>query len=65
MTTSVIAELPDQLANQGQQLIRNGWAPDMNTLLTEALRRYLESHQENLMEGFIRDDVEWGLKGRD
>jgi len=65
MTTSVQAELPDQLARQGQELVNNGWMPDMNTLLTEALRRYLESHQESLAEIFVREDVEWGLRGDD
>ncbi|MDP2432668.1 MAG: CopG family transcriptional regulator [Pseudomonadota bacterium] len=65
MTMSVQAELPDQLARQGQELIKNGWAPDMNTLLTEALRRYLESHPEALAEAFVREDVQWGLHGGD
>jgi hypothetical protein len=63
MTTSVQAELPDQLARQGQELVNNGWAPDMNYLLTEALRRYLESHPEALAEAFVREDVQWGLHG--
>lgn len=65
MTTSVYAELPDQLARQGQELVNNGWMPDMNALVTEALRRYLESHQESLTETFVREDVEWGLRGDD
>jgi hypothetical protein len=29
----------------------------------EAIRRYLDSHRPDLMEKFIRDDVEWGLHG--
>ena len=65
MTTSVQAELPDQLARQGQELVESGWMPDMNSLLTEALRRYLESHQVPLAETFAREDVEWGLRGDD
>jgi len=65
MTTSVHAELPDQLARQGQALVNSGWVPDMNTLLSEALRRYLESHPESLAETFLREDVEWGLHGND
>jgi hypothetical protein len=65
MTTSVQAELPDQLARQGQELVKNGWVPDMNALLTEALRRYLESHSEALAETFVREDLQWGLHGGD
>jgi len=65
MSISVRADLPDQLARQGQQLVDSGWMPDMNSLLTEALRRYLESHQEALAEAHLREDVQWGLHGRD
>lgn len=65
MTISVQAELPDQLARQGQELVESGWVPDMNSLLTEALRRYLESHQTSLAETFVREDVDWGLRGND
>jgi len=65
MSISVYADLPDQLARQGQQLVDSGWVPDMNTLLTEALRRYLDSHQEALAEANVREDVQWGLHGRD
>ena len=65
MTTSIQAELPEQLARQGQALVNSGWMPDMNSLLTEALRRYLESHPEALTETFVREDVEWGLRGND
>ncbi len=65
MSISVHAELPDHLARQVQQLIDSGWVPDMNTLLTEALRRYLDSHQEALAEAHVLEDVQWGLHGRD
>jgi len=63
--TTVQTDLPDQLAQQAQALVRNGWAPDLNALVAEALRRYLESHTDALAENFIREDVKWGLHGRD
>jgi hypothetical protein len=31
--------------------------------MLDALRRFVESHQTELMEHFIREDVEWGLHG--
>jgi hypothetical protein len=37
----------------------------MQELLAESLRRYLESHQEALLEQAVRDDVQWGLHGDD
>ncbi len=39
-----------------------GWFRDINDLFLEALRRYLDSHRPELI---IRQDVKWGLHGRD
>ena len=36
----------------------------MNELLTEALRRFLESHSGDLTEAMIQEDVNWGLHGK-
>ena len=38
---------------------------NMDSLISEALRRYIESHRTEIMESFVRDDVEWGLHGKD
>lgn len=62
---TVHADLPDQLYKQIESLISDGWFHDEGDLLQEALRRFLEAHQPELMERFIREDVEWGLHGRD
>ncbi len=59
------AQLPDRLMQQAQSMIDRGWASSMESLVTESLRRYLESHQEAMTEQFIDEDVEWGLHGRD
>jgi Arc/MetJ-type ribon-helix-helix transcriptional regulator len=65
MSILIHAEIPDQLAQQAQRLVEQGWAANVESIVTESLRRYLESHQEALTEQFIREDVEWGLKGND
>ena len=61
--TSAIILLPPRLAKQVEDYIREGWFPDVNTLIVESLRRYLETHRGELNERFIREDVEWGLYG--
>jgi len=53
--------LPSGLAKQAQEQIQAGWFPDINSLVVEALRRYLETHRDGLRDRFIREDVEWGL----
>jgi restriction endonuclease Mrr len=57
------AEIPEQLMRQAQRMVERGWAQNVEALVAESLRRYLESHPEELTEQFIRDDVTWGLRG--
>lgn len=65
MKTTIQTELPDELISQARSLVDQGWAGDFDELLTDALRRYLESHSSELTESFIRQDVAWGLHGRE
>ncbi len=58
-------EVPDRLVQQANRLVEHGWANNMQELMVESLRRYLESHPESLQEQFVLDDVEWGLRGKD
>ena len=39
------------------------WFRDLDELILEVLRNYIESHRAELMEDFVREDVEWGLRG--
>ena len=59
------AELPDKLYEQIKLLIDSGWFQDENSVIAEALRRFLETHKPELMEKFIKEDIEWGLRGKD
>lgn len=66
MTKTVIqAELPPELTARAQIYVKEGWATDFNELLADALRRFLESHSSRVTEGFVRDDVQWGLHGNE
>ncbi|MFA6921060.1 MAG: CopG family transcriptional regulator [Gallionella sp.] len=65
MSNAIHAQIPDQLWQQAQTLVQQGWANSMEEVVNESLRRYLESHQDVLTEAFIQEDVEWGLHGRD
>ncbi|MFQ4136199.1 hypothetical protein PGN35_007740 [Nodosilinea sp. PGN35] len=57
------AEVPTSLVTQAQRLIDAGWFGRMDDILLDALRRFLDSHRDELMEDFIRQDMEWGLEG--
>jgi len=64
-TTTVRAEVPTRLLTQMESLIDEGWFQDINDLIVDALRRFLETHRPELMEHYIWQDVEWGLRGKD
>ena len=65
MNMPIQTKLPEDLLNKAEALVNAGWANNLNDLLSDALRRYLESHSEALLETFILEDVEWGLHGKD
>ena len=62
---TIQTEVPEQLYKKAQTLVREGWFRDEKDIFSEAIRRFLVSHSSELMEKFVRDDVEWGLHGND
>ncbi len=58
-------QCPDALAERLEQLVRDGWVPDQEQAIIEALRRFLDSHRPELIESQVLADVEWGLHGQD
>jgi len=65
MSTRIETDIPDQLWKQAQNMVEQGWVNNMDSLITESMRRYIESHQQTTSETFIREDVNWGLQGDD
>ena len=64
-TYLIQTELPVGLLNRAQHLVEAGRFRDLDELVLDALGWFLESHHGELMEEFIRQDVEWGLAGND
>ena len=62
-TATVQTDVPVRLLTEMQTLVEAGWFRDLDELMLDALRRFVESHRAELMERFIREDVEWGLHG--
>jgi hypothetical protein len=59
--TTLKTQIPDQLLQQTQYLVQQGWVANMVKLIAEFIHRYLETLREAMTEQFIREDVEWGL----
>jgi len=57
----MILDIPEKLNQRLDQIIKNGWAGSKQEILNEALKRYLDSHKDEIIEEQILSDVEWGL----
>jgi Arc/MetJ-type ribon-helix-helix transcriptional regulator len=57
--------MPAQLVEEALSLVNGGWYRDLDEVLSDALRRFLDSHRMELTEQFIREDVNWGLYGKE
>lgn len=62
---TVQMEVPEQLYAQLRSLVALGWFQDEGDVIREALRRFLAVHRPDIIDDFVRKDVEWGLRGRD
>lgn len=62
-TTTIRTDMPVSLLAEAQSLVKMGWFRNLDEMVIDALRRYVESHRNDMMEEFVRQDMEWGLKG--
>lgn len=65
MNAPIQTELPANLLQRARQHVATGGAADLDSLMIEALERYLDSHAESLRDALVREDVDWGLHGDD
>ncbi len=63
--TTVKTEIPENLYKGALALVKAGWFRNEKEVFSEAIRRFLESHQPEVMDQFIKEDVEWGLHGHE
>ena len=54
-----------ELRRVADELVARGWFKDTTELVDEAVRRFLETHTASLLDQFMKDDIEWGLRGND
>jgi len=64
-TATIKTEVPLGLLAEVQKLVDAGWFRSLDDVMLDALRRFVESHRTELMEEFIREDVDWGLYGKE
>ena len=62
---TIQTEIPENLYKGAVALAKEGWFGNEKEVFSEAIRRFLESHRPELMDRFVREDVDWGLDGED
>jgi len=63
-TATLEAQIPARLLDELKALVEAGWFRNLDDVVLDALRRFLDSHRAELLDDLIREDVEWGLRGR-
>jgi hypothetical protein len=57
--------LPENLYKGAAFLAKEGWFRDEEEVIFEAVRRFIDAYQPEILEEQINSDVEWGLHGED
>jgi len=65
MKTEIYAKSPLELIDEARAFVAQGGVADLERLVAEALRRYLHSSSAQVTEEFLREDMKWGLHGRE
>ena len=55
-------ELPDKLAAEVETYVRAGWFGSEAEVVRAAVTDFIRRHRVELLERFMREDIEWALK---
>lgn len=59
---SVQVELPDKLAAEVEAYVRAGWFGSEADVIRTALAEFIRRNRLELLERFMRDDIDWALR---
>jgi Arc/MetJ-type ribon-helix-helix transcriptional regulator len=55
-------ELPDKLAAEVETYVQAGWFGSEAEVVRAAVTDFIRRHRVELLERFMREDIEWALK---
>ena len=55
-------ELPEKLAAELKRYVKAGWFESEAEVVQTALREFIRRNRIELMEGFLKEDIEWARK---
>lgn len=62
MMKTIRIEIPDKLAAEIEAYVKTGWFKSEKEVIRAALMEFVRRNRVDLLERFIRDDIEWALK---
>jgi Arc/MetJ-type ribon-helix-helix transcriptional regulator len=62
---AIPAKITPRLLNEMDELIQEGWYANRSELIRNAIRDMIKKLKAERLEAAIKDDVRWGLHGKD
>jgi len=59
---TVRVDLPEKLALELENYVKLGWFSDESEMMRMALQEFIRHHRLELMEKFMKQDIEWAVK---
>jgi len=59
---TIRVKIPDKLFRQMDGLVKQGWFSDHQAVAELALRKFLNAYRPEMIERFLHEDVQWGLR---
>ncbi len=59
---TIKVDIPKKLAIEVENYVKKGWFNNEEEVMRVALQEFIHTHHFELMEQFMREDVEWALK---
>jgi Arc/MetJ-type ribon-helix-helix transcriptional regulator len=59
---TVKVDLPEKLALELENYVKGGWFSDESEVVRAALQEFIRRHRLELIEKFMKQDIEWALK---
>ncbi len=62
---TIPAKVTKKLAEEMDELVEEGWYANRSEFIRDAIRDKLRTTKVALLEAAMKEDVEWGLYGKD
>ena len=62
---AIPAKLTSRLVEEKDEMIREGWYANRSELIRDAVRDAIRRARAQRLETAIKEDISWGLRGKD